>query len=431
MSTATSFQELMSSEGLQVVPCTKVPSDYTVRKVEVEFPDHWIPTKQYMCDLEKANLLRDKFQDEALYFGVFDQVEKSKRNFVQADCHMFGGKAFLQPGKFDAGRNLIHKFTIIFCLWDDLMEKDDEDPGFGKASVHRLRRILASRSENAIEGISQAVSDIANEDVRDKSLMMWWEDFFCDVAKASAEDASRRGASKKGAKTFYQRLKDSFMVVLDGLDGELEYLSSVKASENIDLNNLWQIRINSVGCPVVYDLIIHATQFDPEDALYDSLWEIKRMYATIVRAFNEVASIPKDIADELGSLLTSTMMVHKCSFDATLEKLLEKVHDSIQAFDTIAATTLALVSEHEYEALNDFLYAVRYSALGFAEWHLPDANWMGSGLRYCKVKLLRPRDDIFYDFGVSFYSCFQKAVKEPSFVGLGSRPKTQKFASSA
>lgn len=409
MSTATSLQELMASEGLQVVPCTEVPSDYTVRKVKIEFPVHWIPTKQYMCDLEKANLLRDKLQDEALYFGVFDQVEKSRRNFVQADCHMFGGKAFLQPGKFDAGRKLIHKFVIIFCLWDDLMEKDNEDSGFGKASIHRLRRILACRSENAIEGgISQAVSDIANEDVRDKSLMMWWEDFFCDVAKASAEGASSRGASEKGAKTFYQRLKNSFMVFLDGLDGELDYLSPVKASQNIDLNKLWQIRIESVGCLVIYDLIMHASQFDPEDALYDSLLVVKRMYAVVVRAFNEVASIPKDIADELGSLLTSTMMVHKCSFDTAMEKLLEKVHDSIQAFDAIAANALALVSEHEYEALNDFLYAVRYSGLGFAEWHLPDANWMGNGLRYCKVKLLRPRNGIFYDFGVRFNSCSQK-----------------------
>lgn len=419
MTGASTFHELMKDEGFLVVPHTEVPADYTVRKVQTNFPNHWIGPERYKTELKKANLVRDMLYSEGEAFGVFEQIKKFSDSFFKADPHMYGGKAFLQPGKTDAGRFLIHKYVLCFCLWDDYMDSDD-DPAMGKASVHRLQRILAAHSEEDFE-IPQSVRTIASEDARDEPMQLWWADFLSNVAEASAVQTSRRTAYNKGAQTFYKRLKDNFGIWLSGMEEEIDYLFSIEnalsvGGQSIDLEEFWRIRINSVGCQVIYDLVMHAAQFDPNDSLYDKCRIIEWQYSTIIRAFNEVASIPKDVHDELGSLLITTMMVHKCPLDTAVDKFVSRTHKAIEDYDAHAATILGSISKDEFEAVEDFLYSVRYSAFGWAEWHFPDASWQGCGLRYAKVKLLDPRDKMVYMFGVGMIPQEKDVVEEKKTV---------------
>lgn len=120
---------------------------------------------------------------------------------------------------------------------------------------------------------------------------------------------------------------------------------------------------------------------------------------------NEIASIPKDIQDECGSLFTSTMIVKGTTVSQTTTDFIDRIVESIQKYDYLAYKLVhkhygeTTVDNGEKQVLLDFLDAIRFSTVGLAEWHLQNVE--GEFKRYNRVKIVNPMEEMVMQFGIA------------------------------
>jgi len=164
----------------------------------------------------------------------------------------------------------------------------------------------------------------------------------------------------------------------------------------------WEARIQAVGGTIIFELVALACSFAPSLELHEDLLAVRYQYSKILREINEVASIPKDIKDECGSLFTSTMIVKDKTVSETTTEFIDRIDESIQKYDYLANK---LVLKHgetivngEMQALLNFLDAIRFSTFGLAEWHLQ--NIEGTYKRYNRVKIVNPKEEKAMQFGI-------------------------------
>lgn len=366
-----SFQEIFDQGGLEVVKYTCVPTNFESIDIGVTFPEHWRPLKTAVSSKEESENVKLRLHSDMTRLGVFDEYPEMKIRFEELDGHLFGGRCRLQPGAY-----LVHQFAVIFSLWDDIIE---QDPEFGKSSVDRLRRLLKARKQDP-----KAVCAIINEDVLDACFMACWEEHFAHIESASADLYS----------------EEDFLTWLDGVENEFDHLCILDPSK-VDIEKEWNNRIKSVGCVHMYELTRCNCGFSPKEELCLGLEDIKWLHSKMIRIINEIASIPKDVKDECGSLFTSTMISNQFSFHETLEHFIDKFQTAVAEFDSVANQLMAKeMSKEERNELESFLNEIRYSSVGWAEWHLPRPSLGGmmKGMRYNRVKLLHPAGKKAFNF---------------------------------
>ena len=83
-------------------------------------------------------------------------------------------------------------------------------------------------------------------------------------------------------------------------------------------------------------MVALACSFTPSHELDEDLLAVRYQYCKIVWEVNEVASIPKDVKDECGSLFTSTMIVKGTTVSETTTEFIDWIHESIQKYDDLA-----------------------------------------------------------------------------------------------
>ncbi len=201
--------------------------------------------------------------------------------------------------------------------------------------------------------------------------------------------------------TSYDRFTETFLYWCNALIKEMELLCDLQPDQTA-IEEKWEARIQAVGACVIFELVALACGFTPSSELHKDLLPIRYQYSKILREVNEVASIPKDVKDECGSLFTSTMIVKGTTVSETTNEFIDRIAESIQTYDILAKELLlkhqGLVNG-EKQALLNFLDAIRFSTVGLSEWHLQ--NTEGTFKRYNRVKIVNPYEEKVMQFGVS------------------------------
>ena len=374
----SSFHELFKLEGLHVMKSQDVPSHFHVDERNVAFPPHWFPDATKFSSEEEAVAMENRFRSELLEAGAFHHV---KFAFHQVDCGLFGGKMRLQPSTTELGAYHTHQFIVAFALWDDLIEEAEDF-----AAIGRLIQLVKVTQKND----HKLKQDLVSED--STGFMKFWLLHLNSVASVCA------GMDN----AIFDRYAETFITWCNALTEEMEQLCNLDPDEDA-IKRQWDSRIQSVGGTVVFDLVALACNFKPSSELYDDLFALKYQYSKILREVNEVASIPKDVKDECGSLFTSTMIVKGTTVSETTTEFVNRIVESIEKYDDLAANLVLKHSDTlvsgEKQALLDFLDAIRFSTVGLSEWHLQNVE--GTFKRYNRIKIVNPKHEEVMQFGIS------------------------------
>lgn len=374
----SSFNELLEVEGLLVMKSQHVPPQFHVDERNVAFPPHWFPDATKFSSEEEAVAMENRFQSELLDAGAFHHVESA---FHQVDCGLFGGKMRLQPSTTELGAYHIHQFIAAFALWDDLIEEAEDFAAIGRL----IQLVKATKKKDPT--LSQ---NLVSED--STSFMKFWLLHLNSVASicGGTDNAS------------YDRYTETFITWCNALTEEMEDLCNLHPDEDA-IKKQWESRIQSVGGTVIFELVALACNFKPSCELHEDLLALRYQYSKILREVNEVASIPKDVKDECGSLFTSTMIVKGTTVSETTTEFVNRILESIEKYDALADS---LVLKHrdtivngEKQDLLDFIDAIRFSTVGLSEWHLQ--NIEGTFKRYNRVKIVNPKGGEVMQFGIS------------------------------
>ena len=287
----------------------------------------------------------------------------------------------LQPSTTEFGAYLIHQYIVAFALWDDLIEEAEDF-----TAIDQLTQLALATKD----GQTSLAQDLASKD--STGFMSIWLLHLNKVASACNGTESAD----------YCRYIEAFLSWCDALTEEMEQLCALFPDEEA-IKNKWEARINAVGGLPIFELVAIACGFSPSRELHDDLLAIRYQYSKILREVNEIASIPKDVKDECGSLFTSTMIVKGTTVSETTTEFIDQIVESIQKYDDLADKVVLKHGETmvngEKKALLDFLDAIRFSAVGLAEWHLQNVE--GTYKRYNRVKIVNPRDEVVMQFGIA------------------------------
>lgn len=362
-----------------------VPSHFHVNEQNVAFPPHWFPDATKYSSEEEAVAMENRFRSELIDAGAFHHVESA---FHQVDCGLFGGKMRLQPSTTELGAYHIHQFIVAFTLWDDLIEVAEDF-----AAIDRLIQLVKARKKNDPTLVQNLVSEDSS------SFMEFWLLHLNSVASVcgGTDNAS------------FDRYAETFISWCDALTKEMEQLCNLNPDEDA-INKQWEARIQAVGGTVIFELVALACSFAPSCELYEDLLALRYQYCKILREVNEVASIPKDVKDECGSLFTSTMIVKGTTVSETTTEFIDRIVESIETYDDLA-DNLVLKHKGEKQTLLNFLDAIRFSAVGLSEWQLQ--NIKGTFKRWNRVKIVNPKKEEVMQFGVA---CVPKVKLDVSSV---------------
>ena len=355
----------------------EVPSHFRVDERNVAFPPHWFPDASQYSSEEEAADLENRFRSELMDAGAFHQVEKA---FHQVDCGLFGGKMKLQPSTTELGAYHIHQFIVAFALWDDLIEEAEDF-----AAIDRLIQLVEATKTNDLKFAEKLI----NED--SSGFMKFWLVHLNSVASVCG------GFDKAG----YDRYTEIFISWCHMLTKEMLQLCNLDPDEDA-IEKQWDARIRSVGGTVIFELVALACNFNPSNELHQDLSTLRYQYSKILREVNEVASIPKDVKDECGSLFTSTMIVKGTTVSETTTEFVDRIVESIEKYDDLADELVLkhsnTIANREKQALLEFIDAIRLSTVGLAEWHLQNVE--GTFKRYNRVKIVNPKNEKVMQFGI-------------------------------
>lgn len=374
VTSAISFKDIIGKSGFDVVKHDKVPVDFSAESLSINIPTSWYPTVYYSEAASKQ--MTDEFWAMSDQLGLF-KVPGTVEAFEQLDIGEFGGsEALLQPGRNREGAFLVHEFTYVFAMWDDIIENNEL---LGLASIMRAKT-LAKFCLKRGGSKHPAVFKLTNTDERDAPFLKYWVRHFDRAASVLSPSQ-------------LARYTEAFLQWCESLVDEIHSLHALDASE-IDLEDQWQARIKSVAGFVFCPFLAAAAEFEPSEDFWEQP-EVQRMeylYTAILREVNELVSIPKDIVDGCGSLFTSTMLVDSKSVEDTIDHFVSRLSQSITEFDHLDEQ---LRARGGYEAgAEEYFDVLRKSATGIILWHLsPKEN-----KRYTKVALIRPEDKIVYVF---------------------------------
>lgn len=370
------FSEFIGASGFSVVTHDKVPRDFTVQPLSVDIPASWYPTVFY--SKSASDSMNDEFWATSKAFGLLD-VPGAVKAFEQLDIAEFGGsQALLQPGRNREGAFLVHEFTYVFAMWDDVIENDQE---LGLASIARTKK-LAEICLKSTAYDRDPVLAILKQATEDAPFLRYWVHHFHHVRATLSESA-------------LERYTDAFLRWCDSLVDEIHSLHALNANE-IDIEEQWRIRIESVAGFVFCPLLSTAACFEPSEDFWKqpAVERMHYLYTAILREVNELVSIPKDIVDECGSLFTSTMLVQRTSVEETIDHFLGRLSNSIKEFDRIEDMLRA--SGIYEDGAQEYFQTLRESAVGICEWHLSSKE----NKRYNKVVLCRPQEALAYNFSL-------------------------------
>jgi len=289
----------------EAVQAEQVPDGYTKWVTTLQYPARWIP------DIEFSRQEREKLVEEMrewlCRFGAMD-LPGLPRRFKMVEVDELGGPAHLIVGANREGAELVHKFIMLFALWDDSIEKlYEESPEAALANVRDIKRSLLGEYDGP-------------HPPADPFLAMW-QDFFVSVSNVYGQDS-----------VFYRRFRNTFIPWIDALADELDMTSSIDPTA-VDLDAMWHVRTVTVGCSVTNVLMELATMTSIPAPVYErpELTRMLFLISFICRVANELCSLPKDLLDECGSLLFYTMLQKSWTVEQTVEATGQKSKSSPEA----------------------------------------------------------------------------------------------------
>ncbi len=393
-SEASFVASLLEEEGLMIMPAKSIPIDYKVERMGMLFPSNWVPTKIY----KKGDAIAVKMQllDEMFEFGVASRP-KMEKCFEEVSTEELGGRARLLPGNSSTKRFYSHQFAMILCLWGDVCEGDEAK---GIRSARRLGYIVSAIMAEETE-LAQRIVEEADD--FDKHFIQWW--------KAHIDSVLAKSKSRKSTKRYLKQLRELFRAFGE----EPAFLRGLESPTTESLEGLWSNRIETMGGFCAFELQLMAINFCPSKKLYSELHELRFLFAKILRMINEVASIPKDVLDESGSLFTAELSFRRLSIMDTINIFIDASNEAVYEFEQLAITLLSKWSDTTPK-LAKFLDNIRFFLFGLAEWHVATAEDGQLAKRYSKVTIVHPEKKVMKRFCVQAYSRMVRAGDKCFFV---------------